>query len=87
MQLLGIALEQHTFCETVCKIYEEESQQQCWDFFLHKVHGKSFQQFMDECAQEKPHGTSGIRKEDCAKLAAANVKKFQNMTFGQAQKF
>lgn len=87
MGLLGAALRQHRFAETVCKIYEESSRQQCWEFFLHQVLDKSFQEFMDGLqtgsAKER---SQHIRKEDVPALIRQNIARFEKMQFGAAEK-
>lgn len=87
MGLLGAALRQHRFAETVYKIYEESSRQQCWEFFLHQVRDKSFQEFMDGLqtgsAKER---SQHIRKEDVPALIRQNIARFEKMQFGAAEK-
>ena len=87
MGLLGAALRQHRFAGTVCKIYEESSRQQCWEFFLHQVRDKSFQEFMDGLqtgsAKERSQHT---RKEDVPALIRQNIARFEKMQFGAAEK-
>lgn len=76
-----MALRQHTFSELVTKIYEEESQQKCWDFFLHHVRDKSFKQFMDEM-KKSTAPVPTMPKASVQGFIESNVAKFEKMRFG-----
>ena len=64
-------------------IYERESQQKCWDFYLHKIDGKSFDEFMHgvkgkSVPREKP---KTILKSECKAMMQKNIRKFGDMRF------
>ena len=84
--MLAIALRQCRFTDTVCKMFKESSQQQCWEFFLHQVRDKSFNEFLDSLQTNSAKEQSmHIRKDAVPVLIRNNIARFEKMQFGAAE--
>ena len=81
LELLAVALRQYRFTDTVCQIYRESSQQQCWEFFLHRVRDKTFSEFMAELESKQPAPAAANAK--AKDVIQKNLHRFEHLQIGR----
>lgn len=63
-------------CEFVDEIWTIENEKKTWDFYLHKVHDKSFDDFVDSIRQNPKNEVSKEQLETTVKNSASILAGF-----------